>query len=385
MHKLLAPNSAVSRLQSWLRPSVGIKRAALTIGAAFILAAPFALANSNKPAPLSKTLTEIAVRATPIAAFDKENPAATRFGKLAWRGGLVLRSATPNFGGWSGLALGADGKQLVAVSDAGTWMTADVVYKAGKPTALKSARLGPLKALSGRPLRRSRDRDAEALTLVKGSVAKGRLLISFEHNHRVGLFDIGKGGISAPRRYLSLSAVARRLGGNSGLEGLAILQGGRFKGSLVAFSEQLIDSAGALTGWIWVNGKPERFKLNNGGAFSVTDAAPLPDGGLLVLERRFRWTEGVKMRLRLIRAHELRPGATITGELLLDAGSKHQIDNMEGLAVHKGRDGEIIVTMISDNNFNSVLQRTILLQFALKQADVASAPQLRFGSPSTAQ
>ena len=384
MHKVLAPNSAVIRLHSWLRPSVGVKRAALTIGAALVLAAPFALAN-NKPAPLSKALTEIAVRATPIAAFDKENPAATRFGKLTWRGGLVLRSATPSFGGWSGLALGADGKQLLAVSDAGTWMTAHIVYEGGKPTALKSARIGPLKSLSGQPLSRSRDRDAEALTLVKGTVAKGRLLISFEHNHRVGLFDIGKSGISAPRRYLSLSAVTKHLGGNSGLEGLAILQGGRFKGSLVAFSERLIGGTGALTGWIWVNGKPERFKLNNGGAFSVTDAAPLPDGGLLVLERRFRWSEGVKARLRLIRAHELRPGATITGELLLDAGVNHQIDNMEGLAVHKGAAGEIIVTMISDDNFNRVLQRTILLQFALKRADVASAPRLRFGSPSAAQ
>jgi hypothetical protein len=384
MHKVLAPNSAVIRLHSWLRPSVGVKRAALTIGAALVLAAPFALAN-NKPAPPSKTLTEIEVRATPIAAFDKENPAATRFGKLTWRGGLVLSSATPSFGGWSGLVLGADGKQLVAISDAGTWMTARIVYEGGKPTALKSARIGPLKSLSGRPLSRSRDRDAEALTLVKGTVAKGRLLISFEHNHRVGLFDIGKSGISAPRRYLSLSAVTKHLGGNSGLEGLAILQGGRFKGSLVAFSERLIGGTGALTGWIWVNGKPERFKLNNGGAFSVTDAAPLPDGGLLVLERRFRWSEGVKARLRLIRAHELRPGATITGELLLDAGVNHQIDNMEGLAVHKGAAGEIIVTMISDDNFNRVLQRTILLQFALKRADVASAPRLRFGSPSAAQ
>jgi hypothetical protein len=374
MNRALLAKSAVGRLQAWLGPSLGVKRAALTIGAALVIAAPFALAK-NKPAPLSKTLTDIRILATPIAAFDKEDPAATRFGKLAWRGGLVLRSESPNFGGWSGLALGANGKQLVAVSDAGNWMTADLVYRSGNLKALKSAKLGPLKALSGKPLIRTRDRDAEALTLVKGNLAKGRLLISFEHNHRVGLFDIGKNGISAPKRYLSLSAVAKRLGGNSGLEGLAILQGGRFKGSLVAFSEELFDGTGALVGWIWVKGKPERFKLKNGGAFSVTDAAPLPDGGLLVLERRFRWSEGVKARLRLIRAHELRPGATITGELLLDAGLRHQIDNMEGVAVHKGVDGEIIVTMISDNNFNSVLQRTLLLQFALKRADVASAPR----------
>ena len=38
--------------------------------------------------------------------------------------------------------------------------------------------------------------------------------------------------------------------------------------------------------------------------------------------------------------------------------------------------GEIIVTMISDDNFNKGLQRTLLLQFALDGGDLAStAPQ----------
>jgi hypothetical protein len=42
----------------------------------------------------------------------------------------------------------------------------------------------------------------------------------------------------------------------------------------------------------------------------------------------------------------------------------HQIDNMEGLAVHRASDGAIVLTLISDDNF-SPLQRTVLLQFTL--------------------
>ena len=42
----------------------------------------------------------------------------------------------------------------------------------------------------------------------------------------------------------------------------------------------------------------------------------------------------------------------------------YQIDNMEGIAVHRNAAGETIVTLVSDNNF-SVLQRNLLLQFAL--------------------
>ena len=42
----------------------------------------------------------------------------------------------------------------------------------------------------------------------------------------------------------------------------------------------------------------------------------------------------------------------------------HQIDNMEGLSVHRAADGALVLTLISDDNF-SPLQRTLLLQFTL--------------------
>ena len=50
--------------------------------------------------------------------------------------------------------------------------------------------------------------------------------------------------------------------------------------------------------------------------------------------------------------------------LLFEADLGYQIDNMEALGVHVAKDGTTILTMISDDNF-SLLQRTILLQFAL--------------------
>jgi hypothetical protein len=41
-----------------------------------------------------------------------------------------------------------------------------------------------------------------------------------------------------------------------------------------------------------------------------------------------------------------------------------QIDNMEGLSVHRSASGETVLTLVSDDNF-SIIQRTILLQFTL--------------------
>ena len=46
---------------------------------------------------------------------------------------------------------------------------------------------------------------------------------------------------------------------------------------------------------------------------------------------------------------------------------------MEGLGVHTDARGAVVLTLISDDNFNAYLQRTVLLQFALKAQPPAKA------------
>jgi hypothetical protein len=103
------------------------------------------------------------------------------------------------------------------------------------------------------------------------------------------------------------------------------------------------------------------YRLTDG--YEVTDLAFLPDGDMLVLERWYRPWRGVGARLRRVPARSLMPGAVLEGKLLLDLDLAHEIDNMEGLAIHREA-GRTIVTMISDDNYSS-LQRTILLEFEL--------------------
>jgi hypothetical protein len=99
-------------------------------------------------------------------------------------------------------------------------------------------------------------------------------------------------------------------------------------------------------------------------SYDVTDLAFLPDGDLLLLERRFALLGGLGCRLRRMAGAAIAPGAQVDGEIVYESDGSHRIDNMEGLAVHReGR--ETIVTLISDNNFNRSLQRTLLLEFAL--------------------
>jgi hypothetical protein len=307
----------------------------------------------------------IDIEARPIPHFLRPSPNLKRFGSLEFRGGLVLMSPSRDFGGWSGLVMDAGGRNLLSISDAGSWLTADIVYEGERPARMTNVRLGPLLAANGRSLRGKREQDAESVALLDGSLARGTLLIGFERVHRIGRFEIRDREVRAPAGYLRLPPEARRMQPNQGIEALTILQAGPLRGSVVAFAERFTRGSGYHTGWIWIRGEPHRFQLQDIDGFNITDAAGLPDGGLLILERYFRWTAGVKMRIRLLAPGEIVPGARLTGRTLLEADSSYEIDNMEGMAVHRSARGETVVSLISDNNFSSFLQRTIFLQFAL--------------------
>ncbi|HWE19342.1 MAG TPA: esterase-like activity of phytase family protein [Hyphomicrobiaceae bacterium] len=307
----------------------------------------------------------IEVNARALSHFQRSQPGVTRFGGLEFRGGLVLTSPTEHFGGWSGLVLDGDGRRLLAISDKGSWLTAKVDYAKGAPAALTEARIGPLRALRGRELRDKREQDAESLALLDGSIERGTLLIGFERTHRIGRFEVRGGEVQPPSTYLRTPPQAQHMPTNQGFEAVAVLRAGALKGSPVAFAERYTRGSGFHTGWIWVEDQPHRMALQDIDGFNITDAVGLPDGGLLVLERYFRWATGVKMRIRRLAQAEIKPGARLAGHVVCEADSDCEIDNMEGIAVHQGARGETVVSLISDDNFNRFLQRTVLLQFTL--------------------
>lgn len=318
---------------------------------------------ASKPNGSLVTVTPIEVRASAIRTFHKDGGKRIKIGKLEWIGGLVLSSPASVFGGYSGIDVSADGRELLAVSDAGTWLGARLSYdRAGRPTGLEAARVGPLLGSGGRALKRGRDRDAEAIRLISGSFERGRALVAFERNQRIGTFVVRKGVLAEPLSYFRPPV---RLPSNKGLESVAMMRGGRYKGAVVAFAERAKDSRGHHRGWLWQRGRPQPLALTDDGEFDITDLASLADGSLVVLERRFRWSEGVQFRLRLVPKGRIKVGAVLSGITLIKADMRYEIDNMEGLALHRDAKGRTIVTLISDDNFNKLLQRTLLLQFVL--------------------
>ncbi len=98
--------------------------------------------------------------------------------------------------------------------------------------------------------------------------------------------------------------------------------------------------------------------------YSVTDADFLPGGDLVILERRFGLNVAPGMRLRRIAATAIGGGLSLDGEVLLEAGLAYRIDNMEGLDISIGEDGQVYLMLISDDNF-FYFQSTLLLEFKL--------------------
>jgi hypothetical protein len=353
----------------WTRPLA----AALVAGAAAVLVAP---ALAGKPADVLERAITTRVTAIPIT-FDRDKPDREKFGELIFRGGLNLFGKSHQFGGYSGIAIDTDGTTLLAVSDAGTWMRAHLDYDGRKLKALQDVRIGPILGHNGKPLANEVERDSEGLALASGDTRAGTVYVSFEREHRVLLYPFTLKRFGPPDRAVPLPKETRAMRPNQGIEAIALIRTGPMKGTLVAFSERLKDRNGNLKGWMIGGPSPRSITLRRLGGFDITDAAGLPDGGIVILERRFRYSEGVKMRIRRVTPSELKRGALIEGEVLLEATDVLNIDNMEAIAAHRSRTGETILTLMSDDNF-SPLQRTLIMQFAMPEGKrVLAGPKAR--------
>lgn len=354
--------SMTKRLQSF-RELFARASFAMPATAILLLTCTLALGASTKPSLNLQKPVDVTITATPIQSFSRTSGAKKDFGQLLWRGGLVLTAETGNFGGYSGLIMSPDGRELIAVSDAGGWLRARLDYDGIRPVGLAEASLGALVAVDGKPLRRDRDRDAEEIVLSEGSLNQGEVLISFERQNRIVRYRLTPAGVQRPIEIIEPPAGLRRQS-KDGMEAMTILRGGRFAGRMVAFSENEGDD-GRHAGWMWAGNTPKPLNVVSHGGFAITAAASLADGTLLLLERRFTIFEGVRMRIRRIAPPDIKPGALLDGTVLMEADLSHEIDNMEALAVHKDQNGDTVLTIISDDNFNRSLQRTLLLQFTL--------------------
>lgn len=325
----------------------------------------FSLAASAQPQPAERAPdapVAIEVSARPILSFEARDPSRVRFGALTYRGGMELTSSHPEFGGISSIRVAADGANFLAVTDKGRWLRGRIAYEGTRPAGITNAEMAPVLGPDGRTLSSRGWYDTEAMAEDGGTVWLG-----IERVHRILRFDVGRQGLLARGQPIATPPGMARLPGNKGIECLAVVPRNLpLGGTLMAISERGLDADNNIKGFLIGGQAPGEFSVRRIGDFDITDCAVTPTGELLVLERSFSRLRGVGMRIRRVALTEVRAGATVDGPVLFEADMAFQIDNMEGLSVHRAADGKLVLTLISDDNF-SFIQRTLLLQFTLEQ------------------
>jgi hypothetical protein len=294
--------------------------------------------------------------------LDPRDPKRTRVGGLVFLGGVRLTSRDPAFGGFS--ALHVRGDRFTLLSDGGNI----VRFRMGtdwQPYGLAFANLpgGPGIGWD------KRDRDSESLAV---DPATGRAWVGFENSGAIWRYAPGLARAQA-------QAVPRGMGSwsdNGGPESLAWLSGGRF----VAISESSPVPARAWNGTRRARlrsrdarlffGDPTagrtpraRFAYVPVGGYDPADAAALPSGDLVVLDRKFalpyRWSN----RISVVPARRVAAGRVARGRLVATLAPPLIHDNFEGIAT--SREGaDTILWLVSDDN-RSAWQRSLLLKFRL--------------------
>ena len=312
---------------------------------------------ASSPAPAQGRIT---VQATPITHFDNRDHDLRRFGKLEFRGGLQLTSPAKDFGGISALRMQPDGSHFLAVTDRGHWLRGRLVYAGSAPAGIEDAEMAPMLGPDGKRLAQRGWWDTESIAEDSGTIYVG-----IERVHRIVKYDFAKDGLRARGVPIPVPAEFKTFPSNESLEAMAFVPKGLpLAGTLIVVTEAALDTAGNIKAFLLGGPNPGSFSVKRTNDFSITDCALLPGGDLLLLERRFSWLSGPAVRIRRIAAAELRPGATVTGEQLLFGDVSQQVDNYEGLGLHRTAAGETVLTIVSDDNF-SPLQRTLLMQFTL--------------------
>ena len=255
-----------------------------------------------------------------------------------------------DYGGFSGLVISNEGTEALVVTDKSFFFVLELLRDENDIlTGYSVIRKGRILSSKGEHLN-GRNTDSESIVIDKNN----NYYISFESNHRIMMHSKVEGkGVFVPKH-----PMFRKLSVNKGIEALAIDADNR----LIAIPEKPPSGISDIPIFRLQNDEWEivkYVKINDN--FLVTDAEILPEGLLLILERKFSWTQGFKTRFRLISLDKFDNKEPVT----VFTSTANQFDNLEGVTLWKDKNGEMRILTVSDDNFHP-LQQSEIREFFLK-------------------
>ena len=206
-----------------------------------------------------------------------------------------------DYGGFSGLVISNEATEALVVTDKSFFFVLELRRDENENLIGYSViRKGRILSSKGKHLN-GRNTDSESIVIDKNN----NYYISFESNHRIMMHAKVEGkGVFIPKH-----PMFRKLSVNKGIEALAIDNEDR----LIAIPEKPPLSISDIPIFRLQNNEWDIIKyVKIKDNFLITDADFLPQGLLLVLERKFSWTQGFKTRFRLISLDNFDNKKTIT-------------------------------------------------------------------------
>jgi len=306
-------------------------------------------ASGIEPRPVLGDRPEI--RAEPVL-LDASDPGRVRVGALTYLGGLALTSRDPAFGGFS--AMRVMGDRFTLLSDGGNI----VDFRMGPDWQPRDIRFADLPGPGTGAIKRHRD--SESLTW---DPRTGRAWVGFENRNAIWRYDAT---LARPERNVQPVAMADwSIAG--GAEAMVRLRDGAF----IVFSETarpkglrdariVLRFAGDPTE---TKGAPLSFAYLPPEGYDPTDAAELPDGRLLVLNRRLSLSGLFTAKLSVIDIRGVRSGGVVRGPEIASFERPLLHDNFEALAITQ-EGADTIVWIASDDN-GEFWEQSLLLKFRL--------------------
>lgn len=295
------------------------------------------------------------IRITPVQ-MNAENRDLKTIGGLTWRGGFAMSMDNPLFGGLSGLEISPDGRRLLAVTDQGFWLSAELTYSDGDLTGIRNAELTPLLGLDGKPLDSKPWTDAESLA----PLSPGSFVVAFERHHRLWRYDGAPDPTRARPVAIPVPPAFSKLPANGGIEALTRL----CDGSLLAVAERSRTVRGHVDAWLRSGSGWDRLTYPVSDGLRPTAATTLPDCDILIVERSFSFIAGLGIRVVRLPADAIRRDAVLAPREVARMTNSVIIDNFEGISSRRNELGETLVYIVSDDNF-SPLQRSLLVMYRL--------------------
>lgn len=286
-------------------------------------------------------------------AIDPRDPENIKVGELTYLGGVQIESRAPAFGGFSSMRV--EGERITLLSDGGH------VVRFNLDAEMRASKLSFGELVDGPGTGWFKgDRDSESMAW---DPATGKYWIGFEQSNAIWRYNAN--GL-AEARLVPIAML--RWPSNGGPEAMVRMADGSF----IVISEVMRPAGDrSARAAVLFRGDPTnprtpviQFGYRPPAGYDPTDIAQLPDGRLLVLNRRLNLSPSLfTAKLVVIDPVPIANGVVLEGREIATFDRPLLRDNFEALAVTR-ENGATIVWIASDDN-REWFEKSLVLKFRL--------------------